>query len=137
MTPIELLQGIETHRFKSLEVARDDAATRKELRMMNYRFFGAPCAMFLFMDKSLGPWSTLDMGLFTQTLALAAHGMGLGTCLQASLAHYPNAVRSFLGLPESKALVLGLSLGYPDPGAKLNAYRSARKGLDEFVSWCA
>ena len=31
--------------------------------------------------------------------------------------------------------MLGISLGYPDPDARLNSYRSARASLDEFVSW--
>lgn len=122
-------------RFAALGIGRDDAARRNELRLMNFRFFNAPCAMFLFMDASLGPWSTLDMGLFAQTLGLAAHGMGLGICLQASLATYPDAVRDFLGVPKSKKLVVGLSLGYPDPDVKLNDYQSTRAGVDEFVKW--
>ncbi len=122
-------------RFKTLQVERDDAAARNGLRLMNYQFFGAPCVLFLWLDKSLSEWSTFDLGLFTQTLALAAHGAGLGTCLQASLTHYPDAVRAFLGVPAHKRLMLGISLGYPDPDARLNSYRSARASLDEFVSW--
>jgi len=125
-----------TRRFNSLGLARDDAALRNELRLMNFQFFGAPCALFLFMDSTLGPWSTLDMGLFTQTLALAAHGAGLGTCLQASLANYPDAVRDFLGLAQTRKLVLGISLGYPDTEAKLNTYQSTRVNVDDFVKWC-
>jgi nitroreductase len=75
------------------------------------------------------------MGLFTQTLALAALAQGLGTCLQASLTHYPDAVRDFLGVLKSKKLMLGISLGYPDPEAKLNSYQSSRVSVDEFVKW--
>jgi nitroreductase len=118
-----------------LEVERDDAKARNALRLMNYRFFDGPCVLFLLMDRTLSEWSTFDMGLIAQTLALAAHGLGLGTCLQASLTHYPDAVRDFLGLPQSKRLMLGVSLGYPDPAAKLNCYQSARKSLNEFVKW--
>jgi len=136
--PVELEQRAREHsarRFKVLSVGRDDAGLRKELRLMNFQFYGAPCVMFLFMDSMLGPWSTFDMGLFTQSLALAAHDLGLGTCLHASLANYPDAVRGFLGLPKAKTLVLGVSLGYPDPGARLNAYQSARASVDEFARW--
>jgi nitroreductase len=138
--PVELGNRAKEHgtrRFNSLGVGRDDAALRNELRLMNFKFFGAPCVLFLFMDSTLGPWSTLDMGLFTQTLALAAHGVGLGTCLQASLANYPDAVRESLGLSKTKKLVLGISLGYPDPAAKLNTYQSTRMNVDDFVKWWA
>lgn len=136
--PAELERRAKEHgarRFRALAIERDDAELRKEMRLMNFRFFGAPCAMFLFMDSMLGPWSTLDMGLFAQSLALAAHGSGLGTCLQAALANYPDAVRDFLGLPKTKKLIVGVSLGYPDPTAKLNAYHSSRISVDEFARW--
>ncbi|MEI7763802.1 MAG: nitroreductase [Comamonadaceae bacterium] len=138
--PAELASRASEHnarRFRVLEVERDDASARNELRLLNYRFFGAPCVLFLFLDSSLSPWSIFDMGLFTQTLALAAHARGLGTCLQASLTHYPDAVRDFLALPSSKKLMLGISLGYPDPQAKLNSYQSSRTKVDDFVKWYA
>ncbi len=136
--PAQLERRASEHnarRFKALAVERDDKGTRNALRLMNYQFFGAPCVLLLWLDKSLSEWSTFDLGLFTQTLALAAHGVGLGTCLQASLTHYPDVVRAFLGVPESKRLMLGISIGYSDPDAKLNNYQSARANLDEFVSW--
>ena len=124
-----------TRRFRVLEIDRDDVKGRNELRLMNYQFFGAPCVLFLYMDRTLSEWSIFDMGLFAQTLALAAHDLGLGTCLQASLTHYPDIVRDFLGLPLNKKLILGISIGYPEPAAKLNSYHSARKSLDDFVKW--
>lgn len=136
--PTELASRASEHnarRFRVLEVERDDANARNELRLMNYQFFGAPCVLFLFMDNTLSAWSTFDLGLFAQTLALAAHDLGLGTCLQASLTHYPDAVRNLLGLPQSQKLMLGISLGYPDPNAKLNRYHSSRKSMDDFVKW--
>ena len=136
--PVELDKRAKEHgarRFNSLGMERHDAAARNELRLMNFKFFGAPCALFLFMDGSLGPWSTFDMGLFTQSLALAAHGVGLGTCPQALLAHYPDAVREFLGLSKDRKLVLGVSLGYPDPAAKLNTYQSTRMNVEDFARW--
>ncbi len=138
--PAELEQRAKEHgarRFSALGIERDDAALRKELRLLNFRFYGAPCALFLFMDSTLGAWSTFDLGLFTQSLGLAAHDLGLGTCLHASLTDYPDAVRGCLGLAKTKKLMLGISLGYPDPAAKLNTYQSMRIGVDEFTRWCS
>jgi nitroreductase len=102
---------------------------------MNFEFYGAPCAVFLFIDQSLGPWSIFDMGLFAQNLILAAHALGLGTCLQASVTNYADAIRQFLGIPESKQLIIGISIGYPDPDAKLNTYRAIKLKPEEFVKW--
>jgi hypothetical protein len=40
-----------------------------------------------------------------------------------------------LGIPNTKKLIVGMSMGYPDLDAPLNAYHSARMELDEFVKW--
>ncbi len=131
-------ERIRTHgsrRLSVLGVARDDEAGRERLRIMNYEFYGAPCVVFLFMDRSLGEWSTFDMGLFAQNLLLAAHSLGVGGCLQASVTHYAPEIRQFLGLPETKKLVIGIPLGYPDANARLNAYRSVKQRSEEFTSW--
>lgn len=122
-------------RFEALGVARDDKQRREELRLMNFKFFGAPCAMFIFMDDELGPWSTMDMGNFLHALTLAAIGHGLGTCLQASLSNYPEIVKETLGIAPGKRLLVGMSIGYPDPDAPINAYHSARMPVDEYTRW--
>ncbi len=106
-----------------------------DLRLQNFDFYGAPCALFLFMNDSLGLWSVYDMGLLSQTICLAAHALGLGTCLQASTTYYPHAVRDFLKIPKTKKLLIGIALGYPDYDKPLNTYRSRKKELAEFVSW--
>ena len=136
--PAEQDRRIRTHganRFEVLGVARDDAQRRAELVLENYKLYGAPCALFLFMDSTLGAWSIFDMGLFTQSIALAAHALGLGTCIEASLTDYPDALNEFLGIPETKKLIMGISIGYPDTESGEYAYRSFRVGTDEFVKW--
>jgi nitroreductase len=120
-------------RLKTLGVEREDEQGREKLRLMNYEFYGAPCVIFLFMDSSLGPWSIFDMGLFAQNLILAAHSFGVESCLQASVTNYADEIRKFLGVPETKKLIIGISIGYPDAEAKLNAYRSVKQNPEEFV----
>ncbi len=112
-----------------------DPKARKELRINNFKFYGAPCVIFLFQDRSLGPWSILDAGIFVQSLLLAAHGSGLGAVPQGLLADYPEVVRRFLSVPDSKRLLLGVSLGYADPAAAINSYQSRRADLGELVTW--
>lgn len=124
-----------TRRFNALGVARDNQTLRNALRLQNFKFFGAPCAVFFFMDASLEHWSTLDMGLFLQSFTLAAHGAGLGTCMQASVSGYPDAIRQYLEIPSSKKLIVSMSLGYPDMEAPINSYQSTRMDIDEFTTW--
>ena len=123
-------------RLSTLGVTRDDDQGRDKLRLMNYEFYGAPCAVFLFMDGSLGEWSIFDLGLFTQNLMLAAHAFGVESCLQASVTDYGPEIKKIVGIEGSKKLVIGLSMGYPDEKAKLNTYRSLKQKPDEFTKWC-
>jgi len=122
-------------RLNTLGMARDDEIGREKLRLMNFEFYGAPCAIFLFMDGSLGEWSIFDMGLFAQNLILAAHSLGVESCLQASVPNYALEIKKFLGMAESKKLIICISLGYPDEKAKLNTYRSLKQKADEFTKW--
>jgi nitroreductase len=136
--PLALEKRFQEHgarRLSKLGVARDDEEGREKLRLMNFEFYGAPCAVLLFIDGSLGEWSIFDMGLFTQNLILAAHSLGVESCLQASVTNYALEIKKFLEIPENKKLVICISLGYPDEKAKLNTYRSLKQKPDEFTKW--
>lgn len=122
-------------RLATLGIARDDEQGRERMRLMNFEFYGAPCAAFLFMDRSLGEYSIFDMGLFAGNLILAAHDLGVESCLQASVPNYAPEIKNFLGVLEEKKLVIAISLGYPDESAKLNTYRSLRRKPEEFTKW--
>ncbi len=87
-------------KLKILGVERSDAAGREKLRLMNFEFYGAPCPVFVFIDESLKEWSTYDAGLFSQTLALAAHSCGVESCLQASVTNYAPETKKVPGLSE-------------------------------------
>jgi nitroreductase len=101
----------------------------------NFRFYNAPHAIYLVQDASLSDWSLFDIGLFAQSLMLAAHAKGLGTVPQAYATDYAREVKQFLAIPESKRLVLGISIGYPDLDSPINASRTGRMEVDELVTW--
>jgi nitroreductase len=106
---------------------------RKQSKIANFEFYGAPHGIFLFQDSSLTLWSILDMGLFAHGLMLAAHAYGLGTVPQAFLTDYAQYVKKFLGIYESKRLVLGISIGYPDLESPVNSFKTDRLDTDEIV----
>jgi len=122
-------------RFKAIGIERENTEQRLEMRLRNFEFYGAPCVLFLFVDNTLTSWSIFDMGLFAQNIILAAHSLGISSCLQAVLTHYPDAVKELLNVPKTKKLVIGISMGYPDLEARLNAYHSTRIEMDDFVRW--
>ncbi len=121
--------------YKALAIGREDQEKRREAALNNYRFFGAPASLFFFMDKRLGTGSWLDMGMFIQSVMLAAREYGLGSCPQASTAHYPDVVREALGISTEKLLICGLALGYADQSHPLNQYRTVRESVEAFSTW--
>ena len=136
--PPELEKRSREHHMKRanfLDIDMEQERQRGASRLLNFEFYGAPCALFLFMDSTLSTWSILDMGIFAQSIILAAHSFGVGSCLQAMLTLYPDAVRDFLRMPKTKKLIIGISMGHPEPEAKANAYQSDRISLDDFVQW--
>ncbi len=122
-------------RLSTLGITRDNASGREKLALMNFEFYGAPCAVFLSIDGSLGEYSVFDLGLFTQTLILAAHSLGVESCLQASVIAYAQEIKAFLGIAESNKLVIGISMGYADDKAILNTYKSSKQQPDAFTRW--
>ena len=60
-------------------------------------FHKAPQLLLISADKS-NNWAKIDCGMLTQNLLLAAHDMGLGTCVIGF-------VMTYLSAPEGKAMV--------------------------------
>lgn len=111
----------------------NDPEVRKKSKIANFRFYGAPHGLLFFQDASLTQWSIFDMGLFAQSVMLAAHANGLGTVAQAFLTDYAQEVKKFLGVPATKRMVLGMSIGYPDWESPVNAFRTDRVQTEEIV----
>ena len=122
-------------RKEAMGIDLGDPEVIRKAKKANYSFYGAPHAVYLFQEKTLSQWSLFDLGFFAQSLMLAAHAKGLGTVPQAFLTDYAREIKEFLGIPASKRLVLGLSLGYPNPAAPINQFRTDRSSVEDFVRW--
>ena len=129
----------KSHRLRRFKALGIDPDTEQEKVVASYRnnfkFFDAPCVLFIALDKTLTPWSIFDCGAFAYGLLLAAHAAGLGACPQAMPTGYPEAIRAELGIAESLEIILCISLGYPDLGVPLNQYRSSRRDTSEYIRW--
>ena len=64
---------------------------------------------------------------------LALTARGLATCVQGSIAEYPETVRAQLGIPDEMRVLRGLAVGYADPEFPANALRVPRNPVDENV----
>jgi nitroreductase len=121
--------------YQSLGITLYDQEKRRAAWLRNYRFFDAPTGLLFFIDRTLATGSWVDTGMFIQNVMLAACDLGLATCPQASIAEYPDVVRSTLDLPPDRALVCGMALGYPDPQAAVNGFRTEREPVSAFTRW--
>jgi nitroreductase len=122
--------------FGTMGVARDDKASRMAHMVKMTGAFGAPVLVYVIFSSELcEPYTMFDLGAITHGLCLAAHGLGLGTCIEAQVALYPDLVRKHLNLTEIHKIAVGIALGYPDPDAPANAFRTDREPLEKFVKW--
>jgi len=117
-----------------LGVDRQDVASVQGYRVQNYQFFGAPVGLFFTIDRDMEQGSWLDYGMFLQSFMLAAREAGLESCAQAAFCPYHDSVMPLLGAPDEQMLVCGMSLGYADPNALINTYRTPRLDARDFMT---
>ncbi len=119
--------------YETIGIGRDDKEGRMRQFANNGRFFGAPTAIFCYIDKRMGPPQWSDLGMFLQTFMLLAEEAGLQTCPQEYWTVRQNAVGEFVGAPEELLLFCGVAIGHADPEAPINTLESQRQPLEE---WC-
>jgi nitroreductase len=133
--PEKYVQRLRNLQSRNTVFQRDDKEQRAEFMRRGFRFFGAPAAIIVTMEKALGDAHIFDLGLVTQTLCLVAVKHGLGTCIQAQGVSYPNVIREMFNLPDSKLMVIAISIGYPDLASPANDYRSSREPYESLTTW--
>jgi len=123
--------------FRLVDIDRENKEQRMEWMKRGFRFFDAPAAFILSVDGSIGEFQAIfDVGILVQTICLAALHYGLGTCIENQSLYFPEVVRRFIHIPESKRLVTSIAIGYPDWEFPANKLESKREPLENVVNWC-
>jgi nitroreductase len=140
--PPKLWEPYRTNRFAvgeamyaTIGIEREDKAGRLAQFAKNGDFFGAPAALFCFIDRKMGPPQWSDLGMFLQTFMLLAQEAGIDTCAQEYWTVRHSAVRSFVGAPDDELLFCGMAIGHADPNAPINTLVSERMPLDEWATF--
>lgn len=118
--------------YGALHIDINDTEKRKEQWYKNYDFFHAPVGLIFYLDAYLEKGSWMDMGMFIQSVMLAAKHYDLDTCAQASLAEYPDIIRKTLAISNQYHIVCGMALGYADWSCPVNQYRTTREEINPF-----
>lgn len=112
--------------YGALGIDRADVQARREWNLLNFRFFGAPSGVFLFLDRNATPFQWLDLGVYLQSFLLLLEEAGLAACPQADWAMYDETVRRELGMNENTMLICGVAIGHADPAHPENFIRTER-----------
>ena len=121
--------------YGTLGIKREEKQKQLNQWAANYRAFDAPIMLLFFADACIEKGSYIDYGMFLQSVMLMAQFLGLSTCPQASLAEYPDIVKTELNYPKNSILICGMALGYEDETAKVNSYRTPRAEVSEFTQY--
>ena len=128
--------------FEVMGIGREDVEKRKQWRLQGTKLFGAPCAIYIYTERAfyfqsdgLNVWPVFDCGLVAENIMLLAANCGLGTIPQMQAVYYPDVLRKVLGIPDSKLIVVGIAIGYPDWDDPVNQFRSEREPLERVTRW--
>jgi len=140
--PQPLKAPYRDYRFKNGEdyyrlagIPREDKAARARFFSNNYDFFGAPLALFCFVDREMGSPQWSDLGMYLATVMLLLREAGLDSCAQECWSRYHRTVHAFLNAPPEWMLFCGMAIGYQDPDAVINRMTADRAPLDHFCRW--
>jgi nitroreductase len=128
--------GLAKQIFKLVDIQKGDKAGIEKWNESMVQFYDAPTIIVIVIDKILqSKWPIVDAGLVTGYIALAAQNYGLGTCIMRAIVDYPEQVRKIVGIPDSKFIVVGIAIGYPDWDHPLNELRTNREKLENIVTF--
>ncbi len=118
-----------------LGIPKGDKAANWRQWGRNYEFFDAPVGLIFTIDKDLDAMSFIDIGIFMQTLMLAAKARGLDTCSQGAWNNFWSVTRRVLDVPDDEYIIAGMSLGYADETQPVNTLVAEREPLDSFATF--
>lgn len=121
--------------YALLGIPREDKIGRMSQFQRNFEFFGAPAALFCYIDRSMGRPQWSDLGMYLQTVMLLLRERGMDSCPQECWSIYPRTIAEFLEPPEDWLLFCGMAIGYADQDAAVNRLESRRLPLEAFASF--
>lgn len=140
--PIDYPEPYLSHRracgfalYGAMGIARDDKARRYDAWLRNYEVFDAPHLAVVAVDRRLGPYAFLDVGVWLGHLLPAFAADGLAACAMASIAAYPKVLREHLGFADELQILFGIAIGLEDTDSPTNQFRTDRTDIAHNVTF--
>ena len=129
----ERREAFGKERYGELGISREDVEARQRAAAANWQCFGAPAALFCYIDRDLGRPQWADVGMYLQTVMLLLRAEGLHSCLQMAWSVYRKTVAEIVSPPDGLILFCGMSIGFED--VTVRYAHTARAPLDETVTF--
>ncbi len=123
--------------YGAMGIARDDKSRRYDAWLRNYEIFDAPHLAVVAVDRRLGPYALIDIGVWLGQLLPAVTAAGLAACSMASIAAYPKVLREQLGFTAELDILFGIALGFEDQASPTNQFRTDRAPVATNVTFLA
>ena len=120
-------------RYSALGIVREDWEARARAAIANWDCFGAPAALFCYIDRDLGLPQWSDLGMYLQTVMLLLRAEGLHSCPQMAWSQVRKTVAEIVSPPDELILFCGMSIGYED--VTVDYIRTGRAPLEETVTF--
>ena len=122
--------------FQLMDIAREDTEKRAKWMERGFRYFDAPAVIIVTVDRCLSESGPLiDIGAVMQTICLAALHFDLGTCIEDQGVAYPEVLRKYAHIPESKRIIMAIAIGYPDWDLPANKLETEREPTKNVTTW--
>jgi nitroreductase len=118
-------------RYTALGIGREDNQARRQAVASNWDCFGAPAALFCYIDRSMGSAQWADLGMYLQTIMLLLRAEGLHSCPQMAWSVYRRTVAEVVSPPAELVLFCGLSIGFEESAA--SRVRTERAPLEQIA----
>jgi len=130
---VERRNSFGKDRYSALGIVRDDWEARQRAAIANWDCFGAPAALFCYIDRHLGRPQWADLGMYLQSVMLLLRAEGLHSCPQMAWSQVRETVADIVEPPDELMLFCGMSVGYRDPEEIF--IRTGRAPLGETVTF--
>jgi nitroreductase len=122
--------------FELMDIARADKVKRTQWMELGFRYFNAPAVIIITMDRNLPEARpSLDIGAVMQTICLVALEFGLGTCIENQGVLYPDVLRRFAEIPDTRRIITSIAIGYPNWDFPANRVVSKREPVENITTW--
>ncbi len=123
--------------FKLMQIPREDKKKRAQWMELGFRFFNAPAAIIIYVDRFIQfPRPLFDIGAVTQIICLVALRYDLGTCILNQGIMYPEVLNQFADIPTTKRIMIAVAIGYPNWDFPANKVVSTREPVENITAWC-